>query len=241
MEKLVDGRGFPLIFLFQNLQKLLNNNIDYRYVGIRKASGSSFWFKSLFTVFWFQAVILPPASLFFSTSYLLNLSFAFKILCWIISQPFAKIFQAKKPTQITPQDILGTILWVIGFFFETVGDLQLASFKSNPQNRGKLLTTGIPALLLSHFPIYSILLLGLWRFTRHPNYFGNACMFWGFFSFACAEPGGFQSVFSPLLLNYLLLKVSGVSLLERSLQKRKPGFNEYSKNTSSFIPWFPAK
>lgn len=131
--------------------------------------------------------------------------------------------QSKFPSKLTNLDKLGTLLWCIGFFFETVGDLQLAKFKSNPSNKGKLLTTG------------------LWKYTRHPNYFGNACMFWGFYLIACSVRNGWTTLYSPSLMTFLLLKVSGVSLLEKSLSKRKPGFQYYQQSTSSFIPWFPAK
>lgn len=129
--------------------------------------------------------------------------------------------QSKFPVKTTLFDILGAVLWFIGFFFETIGDYQLAVFKSNPSNKGKLLTSG------------------LWKFTRHPNYFGNACMFWGFFFTACAVRGGWKSVYSPVLMNFLLLRVSGVSLLEKGLAKTKPGFSNYVNSTNAFLPWFP--
>ena len=148
------------------------------------------------------------------------------MLCWIIGQPLKKILASQNSDPETPltwTDYLGVLLWGIGFTFESVGDYQLAAFKQNPQNRGQLLTSG------------------LWKYSRHPNYFGNACLFWGFYFLSCGVRGGWKTVYSPLLMTFLLLRVSGVSLLEKSLKKSKPGFQRYMQTTSSFFPWFPAR
>lgn len=115
----------------------------------------------------------------------------------------------------------GTLLWFAGFLFEAVGDWQLRRFKSDSANCGKLLDTG------------------LWRYTRHPNYFGNACIWWGLWLVACDAPGLWWTAIGPALMTLLLLKVSGVALLEKSLAADKPRYADYMRRTSSFIPWPP--
>ena len=102
---------------------------------------------------------------------------------------------------------------------ESIGDAQLAAFKMDPQNRGKVMDRG------------------LWRYTRHPNYFGDAAQWWGFYLIALAA-GGWWTIFAPLIMTLLLLRVSGVALLEKTLETR-PGYKEYTERTSSFIPWLP--
>jgi len=117
--------------------------------------------------------------------------------------------------------LIGTLLWLTGFLFEAIGDWQLRQFKADPANRGKLLDTG------------------LWRYTRHPNYFGNACLWWGLWLVACDAPGLWWTAIGPALMTFLLLKVSGVALLEKSLVASNPRYAEYQRRTSSFIPWPP--
>jgi len=191
---------------------------DYRYRAMRKRFGHNFWFISLFQTFFLQA-----------------------ILCFIISQVLL-VAQVDGPEYFTLFDKAGIVMWLIGFFFEMVGDLQLARFKAKMDNKGKLMTEGkqntvtpVKLLLLSFLYIYT----GLWRYSRHPNYFGNACMFWGFYLFAVSVKGGWKHIYSPALMTFLLVQVSGVALLERSLRKTKPGYARYVANTSAFIPWFP--
>ena len=111
-------------------------------------------------------------------------------------------------------------MWTIGFFFEAVGDGQLARFKADPANRGKLLDTGV------------------WRYSRHPNYHGDAAQWWGFYLIAAAA-GGAWTGFSPAIMTFLLVRVSGVGLLEKPLKDSKPGYRQYIGRTSAFIPWFP--
>lgn len=115
---------------------------------------------------------------------------------------------------------LGLALWVIGFGFESLGDWQLARFKAVAANRGRVLDRGV------------------WRYTRHPNYFGDACVWWGLFSFAAAG-GAWWTVIGPLVMTGLLLKVSGVVLLEKKLVETKPQYRDYVERTSRFIPWPP--
>ena len=112
-------------------------------------------------------------------------------------------------------------MWLIGFFFESVGDLQLVRFKANPMNKGLVMDQG------------------LWRYTRHPNYFGDSVQWWGYYLIAILT-GGWWTIFSPILMTILLLRVSGVALLETNMNAR-PGYQEYIRKTSAFIPWFPRK
>ncbi len=118
--------------------------------------------------------------------------------------------------------ILGISVWVLGFFFEALGDYQLKLFIANSENRGKIMQSG------------------LWQFTRHPNYFGEATMWWGIFLIALSGGTSFLAILSPITITCLLLFVSGVPLLEKSM-KDKPGYQEYANKTSVFIPWFPKK
>lgn len=115
---------------------------------------------------------------------------------------------------------LGVIVWVVGFLFESIGDAQLRAFIQKPKNRGKVITTG------------------LWKYTRHPNYFGEATQWFGISIIACAVPFGWISFISPLLLTFFLLKISGVPLLEKKNAK-KPGYAEYAAKTSVFVPMPP--
>ena len=140
-------------------------------------------------------------------------------LLWLISAPIIAAQTSGFPAILTPLDWLGVLIWIVGMLFETIGDAQLMIFKANPANKDKLLTRG------------------LWKYTRHPNYFGEAVLWWGYFLIALAA-GLWWTVFSPLLMTFLLLKVSGVPLLERTL-KHRPGYEEYMQRTSPFFPWIP--
>jgi steroid 5-alpha reductase family enzyme len=141
-------------------------------------------------------------------------------LMWVISTPLFAAQNPVGPATLGFLDVAGILLWLIGFFFEAAGDFQLSRFKSNPANKGKILQSGV------------------WRFSRHPNYFGDAAQWWGFFLIALAA-GGWWTIYSPILMTLLLIKVSGVALLEKSLKDTKPGYREYIESTSAFIPWFP--
>jgi steroid 5-alpha reductase family enzyme len=143
-------------------------------------------------------------------------------LLWIISAPLLAAQISPTPARLTALDDLALVVWGVGFFFEAVGDWQLRRFKADPANQGKLLTSGV------------------WRYTRHPNYFGDAAQWWGYYLFALSA-GGWWTVFSPLLMTYLLVRVSGVALLERSLRESKPGYKEYAERTSAFVPWWPKR
>lgn len=122
-----------------------------------------------------------------------------------------------------PVALGGVALAVLGILFETIGDAQLVAFKAKPENKGKLLTTG------------------LWRYTRHPNYFGDALTWWGLYAIACEQPYGVWSAAGPLLLTFLLTRWSGAPTTEGRLKRTRPEYADYMARTSGFVPWFPRK
>lgn len=117
-------------------------------------------------------------------------------------------------------DFCGVLIWLIGFGCEALGDYQLLRFKQRPENRGKIIQCG------------------LWRYTRHPNYFGEATLWWGIFLIALNAPYGASALISPVLIAFLLLKVSGIPMLEAKYADR-PDFEDYKQRTNAFFPWFP--
>jgi steroid 5-alpha reductase family enzyme len=137
------------------------------------------------------------------------------LLAWIISLPLLAATTGSIPLNFL--DLLGITLVIFGILFESIADAQLAAFKATPGNHGKVMEAG------------------LWRYTRHPNYFGESCVWWGFFLFALAA-GGWWSVISPLLMTFLLLRVSGVTLLEKDIVERRPAYRDYIARTNAFIP-----
>lgn len=139
-------------------------------------------------------------------------------LAWIISMPLWVALTVPFDSSIF--DILGISLWVVGMAFETVSDWQLARFKADPTQRGNVMNRG------------------LWRYTRHPNYFGECLIWWGFFMFVIPS-GAWWSILSPIVMTYLLLKFSGVTMLEETIVDRRPGYREYIMTTNSFIPGLP--
>jgi steroid 5-alpha reductase family enzyme len=168
---------------------------DRRYQDIRAKYQPHFAIKSLVIIFAFQAV-----------------------LAWIISLPLWPALTSSNA--FTIWDLLAVMLWAIGMFFETVADWQLARFKANPANKGKVMDRG------------------LWRYTRHPNYFGECLVWWGFFLFALGS-GAWWTVISPLLMTWLLLKFSGVVMLEQTITERRPAYRDYIARTNAFIPGKP--
>ncbi|HEY6123412.1 MAG TPA: DUF1295 domain-containing protein [Steroidobacteraceae bacterium] len=165
---------------------------DRRYQAIRARNQPGFAFKSLYLVFWLQAV-----------------------LAWVISLPLLGAFASNTPLGLL--DYFGLSLWVVGFAFEAGGDWQLARFKRNPANADAVMNTGF------------------WRYTRHPNYFGEFCIWWGFFAMAVSA-GGWWSLPGPALLTLLLLRVSGVALLEKDIGNRRPQYADYVLKTNAFFP-----
>jgi steroid 5-alpha reductase family enzyme len=141
-------------------------------------------------------------------------------LLWWIAAPLLAAQLSAQPDRLTWLDLLAGGIWLAGFFFEAVGDWQLMRFRANPANKGKVLQSGV------------------WRYTRHPNYFGDSLQWWAYYLIALAA-GGWWTFFSPLTMTVLLMRVSGVTLLEKTLVKEKPGYQEYLETTSEFFPWFP--
>lgn len=170
---------------------------DFRYINFRKRWGTSFaLLKAYLHVYMLQAVLL-----------------------FIVSLPI--IAANNSPNQdLTWISYIGIAIWVIGYFFEVVGDKQLKDFLGKPENKGKLMTSG------------------LWNYTRHPNYFGEATMWWGIFLIAITKISGIWIIISPIAITLLLLFISGVPMLEKKYKDR-PDFIEYSKHTPKFFPWFP--
>jgi steroid 5-alpha reductase family enzyme len=171
---------------------------DPRYQAMRRHWGARFPWVSLATVFGLQGV-----------------------LQWAVSLPVQIGLLAPSESGLGPLDGVGVALFALGLGFESVGDLQLARFKADPANRGRVLDTG------------------LWRYTRHPNYFGDALAHWGMFAVALATPGAALAIVSPALMTFLLLRVSGVALLERSIVRRRPAYDDYQRRTSAFFPLPP--
>jgi steroid 5-alpha reductase family enzyme len=145
------------------------------------------------------------------------------VLLWLISLTVQIGQFSPFPDRIGKLDIAGMVVWLIGFVFESVSDYQLSTFKSDPANKGKVMDKG------------------LWRYSRHPNYFGETLVWWGIFLIGLSVPGGIGALISPVLITFLLLKVSGVALTEKTISSRRPGYLEYIRRTSSFVPWLPGK
>ncbi len=165
---------------------------DRRYQAIRARNQPGFGWKSLYLVFGLQA-----------------------LLAWIIAFPlFAAI---GSPAPLNAIDAAGIALFGFGLAFEAIADWQLARFKADAANAGRVMDRG------------------LWRYTRHPNYFGEACVWWGIWLVAAAA-GAWWTLFAPLLMSFLLLRVSGVALLERDIGERRPAYREYAARTNAFFP-----
>ncbi len=168
---------------------------DHRYDTIRNNNEPHFWFKSVYIIFGLQA-----------------------LLAWIISYPLFAAITSQDP--LNWLDWAGTLLFLVGFYWEVVADLQLMRFRDQPGSENAVLDTG------------------LWRYSRHPNYFGECLIWWGFALFGAAI-GNPWVWLSPILMTFLLLRVSGVSLMENTIHSRRPGYAEYVKNTNAFIPGMP--
>ena len=125
------------------------------------------------------------------------------------------------PDGLTALDWAGAVLWSVGFAFEAVADRQLRRFRAETRQRGRIMDRG------------------LWKYSRHPNYFGETVLWWGFGLIACAIPFGFLTLVGPALMTWLIVRVSGVTMLERLMSKSRPGYAAYVKRTPAFVPWFP--
>ncbi len=170
------------------------NGEDYRYRAMRKHYGPRFPIISLVTVFALQGVFM-----------------------FIVSLP-VQLGQADATPKIGVIAVIGIVLWLVGMFFETVGDLQLTKFKADPESKGKVMDRG------------------LWRYTRHPNYFGDACVWWGIGIVAAETGAGAWGLIGSALMTFLLRRVSGVVMLEKTIGRRRAGYAEYIARTSPFIP-----
>ena len=171
---------------------------DFRYQQFRQKYGAHrYWWFSFFQVFLLQGILM-----------------------WLISAPLLGAQYYTGQAKLNILDILGVLVWLIGIIFEAGGDFQLARFKANLQNKGKVLDTG------------------LWKYTRHPNYFGDSCVWWGY-GLICLAGGSYIPVYGSILMTALIIRVSGVFLLERSLAQTKPGYRDYIKRTSAFFPGPP--
>ncbi len=171
---------------------------DFRYAKWRKEWGRWLVPRAFFQVFMLQGAMM--------------LAIGYPIV----------LINAYPVSGLTTFDVIGLLIWITGFFFESVGDKQLAEFLRNPANKGKVIQSG------------------LWKYTRHPNYFGEATMWWGIFLLALSVPLGWTGIISPLTITVLLLFISGVPMLEKSMMEN-PEYREYARVTSKFIPWFPKK
>ncbi|MGZ4713769.1 MAG: DUF1295 domain-containing protein [Acidimicrobiia bacterium] len=172
---------------------------DFRYQAMRRHWGPRFALVSLVTVFLLQGLLL-----------------------WIVSLP-VQLGQVRTSPDVGPLAALGVALWLLGFAFESIGDLQLARFKADPASAGQVMDRG------------------LWRYTRHPNYFGDACVWWGI-ALVAAETGiGAIGIVGAVVMTVLLVRVSGVPMLEKSMATRRPGYAAYVARTSAFIPRPPRR
>jgi steroid 5-alpha reductase family enzyme len=193
----------------------LAHYIHARHVGRAEDARYAAWrttWRYFYTRSFFQIYVLQGALL---------LLVAFPIL----------FINASDGVPLSMFDVLGFTVWAFGFYFEVVGDRQLKAFLADPANKGKLCTTG------------------LWQYTRHPNYFGEVCLWWGVWLFALASsfpitvfgatvPSALCALLGPLTITFLILKVSGIPMLEKSMQKH-PDFAAYARRTNMFIPWVP--
>ena len=172
---------------------------DFRYVLMRRKHGARFPLVSLYTVFAFQGALM-----------------------WVVSLP-VQLGQADDSAPVGPLAVIGVFAWVVGFLFESVGDAQLARFKKDPANAGKVMDRG------------------LWSLTRHPNYFGDAVQWWGIGIVAAEAGSAAIGLIGPVVMTFLLTRVSGVPMLEHSMAKRRPGYEDYVRRTSAFLPRPPRK
>lgn len=171
---------------------------DHRYEAMQKEWKGNFYLNSYLRVFLTQGLLL-----------------------FLISIPVVFI-NSNLQSSINWIVILGLVIWLKGFFFESVGDYQLSQFLKNPKNHGHVMQSG------------------LWKYTRHPNYYGEVMQWWGIFVIALSLPYGIITITGPLIITLLITKVSGIPLLEKKYAGRSE-WETYKKRTSSFIPWFPKK
>lgn len=178
------------------LRKQGENGEDFRYRRWRENWGKSFFWRSYLQIFLLQGAVV-----------------------FLVCLP-ALLVMRQPGGPLGLFDLLGGLVWALGFGFEAVADWQLLHFKRDPRNRGRILQGG------------------LWRYCRHPNYFGEALLWWGIYLIALGAGAGLAALVSPLLIGFLLLRVSGVPMLEAK-QAQDPRFRDYQRRTHAFFPWFP--
>ena len=171
---------------------------DFRYRAMRERHGLRFPLVSLFSVFLFQGLGM-----------------------WAVSLPIQAAGDLPGPSSLTVLDAAGAAVWTLGMVFEVGGDRQLARFRADPANRGRVMDRG------------------LWRYTRHPNYFGDFCVWWGIFLIALSADGAWWSVAGPLTMTAIFTKFFGVPLMEEHLGRAKEGYADYVRRTSAFFPCPP--
>ena len=142
------------------------------------------------------------------------------VIAWIVAMPLYYAITSASPVHFTLWDQIGALVFAAGFLFEAIGDEQLRRFKANPANKGRVMNTG------------------LWRYTRHPNSFGEAVLWWGLGLIGVAA-GGWLGLVGPAIITFLLIRVSGVAMLEKTLKETKPGYADYIARTPAFFPRFP--
>ena len=173
---------------------------DFRYIEFRKKYGEHrYWWISFFQTFLLQGTLM-----------------------WLISAPLLGAQYSGENKDPGILDYAGILVWITGFIFEAGGDYQLAVFRKNTSNKGKVLNKGF------------------WKYTRHPNYFGDSAVWWGF-GLISISAGSYPAALGSVLMTALIIRVSGVLLLEKSLKEKKPEYKEYVQKTSAFIPWIPKK
>jgi steroid 5-alpha reductase family enzyme len=142
---------------------------------------------------------------------------------WIVALPVTAAMTSPTPDRIGPLDVAGALLWAIGFAFEAVGDAQLSAFKADPANAGTVMDRGV------------------WGWTRHPNYFGEALLWWGIGVIALATEWWWAGLVGPAFITFLLLRVSGVAMLEKTIGSRRAGYAEYVARVPAFFPRPPRR
>lgn len=193
---------WALRITFHLVRRNWGHGEDPRYTKLRSwaASERAFWWLSLKQVFLLQGVVM-----------------------WFVSLPVQIAMFLPAPATLGWLAACGAALWLLGFVCEAVADHQLKRFRDNPENRGKVLNTG------------------LWRYSRHPNYFGELCVWWGIFLVACEHPLGWLTVIGPLFYSHLVVNVTGQRTLDKKLAREKPGYADYMARTSGLIPLPPRR
>lgn len=190
------GLRLSIYLAWRNLGK----GEDFRYQEFRRKYGPErYWWFSYFQTFLLQGVLMM-----------------------IVSLPLLAVSTGTGSNALGVIDFIAILVWLTGIAFEAGGDLQLARFKGNPKNKGKVLNTGF------------------WKYTRHPNYFGDSAVWWAYALFSIAA-GGYWQIIGSVIMTMLIIRISGVALLEKTLIDTKPQYRDYIRKTSAFLPWFPKK